>query len=74
MNKLPELTYKDLIKKLRAADFSFDRQAKGSYEIWYNPATRLRTTIPNQSKSLSKGTLRAIINQIGLTIDEFINL
>ena len=74
MSKLPEYTYKDLIKKLRAAGFNFDRQAKGSHEIWFNPVTRKRTTIPNHPKPLSKGTLRAIIKQIGLTIEEFKNL
>jgi predicted RNA binding protein YcfA (HicA-like mRNA interferase family) len=74
MTKLPEFTYKDLIKKLRIAGFIFDRQAKGSHEIWFNPKNRLRTTIPNHSKPISKGTLRAIINQIGLTAEEFLNL
>lgn len=46
MSKLPEVSYKDLIKKLRRAGFIFDRQAKGSHEIWYNPKTKRRTTIP----------------------------
>lgn len=74
MSKLPEYTYKDLIKKLRASGFNFDRQAKGSHEIWFNPVTRKRTTIPNHSKPISKSTLRAIIKQIGLTIEEFLNI
>jgi len=74
MSKLPGFTYKDLIKKLKIAGFVFDRQAKGSHEIWFNPDTRLRTTVPNHSKPISKGTLRAIIIQIGYTDDEFLNL
>jgi predicted RNA binding protein YcfA (HicA-like mRNA interferase family) len=74
MSKLPEITYKDLIKKLRVAVFTFDRQAKGSHEIWYNPEKKLRTTVPNHSKPLSKSTLKAIINQMGMTSDEFQNL
>ncbi|MEI6091845.1 MAG: type II toxin-antitoxin system HicA family toxin [bacterium] len=74
MSKLPELTYKDVIKKLKTAGFVFDRQAKGSHEIWYNSTSRLRTTIPNHSKPISKGTLRAIIFQIGMTVEEFNNL
>jgi predicted RNA binding protein YcfA (HicA-like mRNA interferase family) len=74
MTKLPELRYKDLIKKLRAAGFFFDRLAKGSHEIWFNPTNRLRTTVPNHSKPISKETLRAIINQIGSTPEEFISL
>lgn len=47
MTKLPETTYKELTKKIRKAGFVFDRQAKGSHEIWYHPERKLRTTIPN---------------------------
>ena len=71
MSKLPEISYRELIRKIRKAGFVFDRQAKGSYEIWYHPEKILRTTIPNHSKPISKTTLRAIINQIGLSIEEF---
>ncbi len=74
MSKLPEYNYNKLIRKLRAAGFILDRQAKGSHEIWFNPDTRKRTTILNHSKPISKGTLRAIIKQIGMTVDEFLNI
>jgi predicted RNA binding protein YcfA (HicA-like mRNA interferase family) len=47
MTKLPSLTSKEVIGKLRKAGFVFDRQAKGSHEIWLNPMTRRRTTVPN---------------------------
>jgi len=65
MSILRNITYKDLIKKLKSAGFVFDRQAKGSHEIWYNPDKKLRTTIPNHPGTVKKGTLKAIINQIG---------
>jgi predicted RNA binding protein YcfA (HicA-like mRNA interferase family) len=74
MTRLPEIKYKDLVRKLRIAGFLYDRQAKGSHEIWFNPTNRLRTTVPNHSKPISKGTLRAIIHQIGLTPEEFLSL
>ncbi len=74
MSKLHETTYKELIKKIRKSGFEFDRQAKGSHEIWYNSEKRLRTTIPNHSKPISKGVLRAIINQIGITVEEYLGL
>lgn len=74
MSRLPEITYKELIKKIRKAGFIYDRQAKGSHEIWYHPERKLRTTIPNHSKPLSKGVLRAIINQIGMTVEEYLEL
>ncbi len=41
------MTYRELVGKLRAAGFEFDRSAAGSHEIWYNRMTRRRTTVPN---------------------------
>lgn len=74
MSKLPVLTVREVIRKLKKAGFVFDRQAKGSHEIWYNPTTRRRTTVPNHPGDVPKGTLKAIIEQAGLTVEEFINL
>lgn len=75
MTKLPILTARDVIKKLKKAGFQFDRQAKGSHEIWYNPMTKRRTTIPNHpGVDIPKGTLRAIIKEAGLSVDEFVKL
>ena len=75
MTKLPSLTSKEVIRKLRKAGFVFDRQAKGSHEIWLNPITRRRTTIPNHpGTSIPKGTLKAILRAAGLTVKEFLKL
>lgn len=75
MSSLPSLKPADVIRKLRKAGFVFDRHAKGSHEIWYNPTTRRRTVVPNhQGKDTPKGTLRAIIQQAGLSVQEFVNL
>jgi predicted RNA binding protein YcfA (HicA-like mRNA interferase family) len=74
MSKLPVLTVREVLRKLRKAGFVFDRQAKGSHEIWYNPTTRRRTTVPNHPGDLPKGTLKAIIEQAGLTLEEFLKL
>jgi predicted RNA binding protein YcfA (HicA-like mRNA interferase family) len=75
MTRLPSLTARDVIKKLKKVGFVFDRQAKGSHEIWYNPITKRRTTIPNHPGiDIPKGTLKAIIKETGLSVEEFINL
>ena len=52
----------------------FDRQAKGSHEIWWNPVTRARTTVPRHPGELPEGTLRAILRQAGLSPEEFLTL
>ncbi|MFQ5809253.1 MAG: type II toxin-antitoxin system HicA family toxin [Armatimonadota bacterium] len=74
MTRLRPLSARQVMRKLRRAGFQFDRQAKGSHEIWYNPETRRRTTIPNHPGDLPRGTLRAIISQTGLTVKEFMGL
>ena len=75
MSRIPFLKPSETIHKLRKAGFIFDRHAKGSHEIWYNPKTHKRTVIPNHpGKDIPKGTLRAIIEQAGISVEEFINL
>jgi predicted RNA binding protein YcfA (HicA-like mRNA interferase family) len=75
MTKLLSLTSKEVIGKLRKAGFVFDRQAICSHEIWLNPITRRRTTIPNHpGTTIPKGTLKAILRAAGLTVKEFSKL
>ena len=68
---LSALRINQVIRKLRKAGFVFDRQAKGCHEIWYHPQTHRRVVIPNHPGDVPKGTLRKIIQQSGLTLDEF---
>jgi predicted RNA binding protein YcfA (HicA-like mRNA interferase family) len=72
MSHLPQLKYREVVERLRAHGFVFDRPAKGSHEIWYNPLTRRRTTVPHHPGSLPLGTLRAIIRQTGLSVEQFL--
>ena len=58
----------------RLADFTFDCQAKGSHEIWWNPQSHARTTVPHHPGDLPEGTLRAILRQAELSIEEFLKL
>lgn len=74
MARLAGLTAAEVIRKLRRAGFVFDRQAKGSHEIWWNPITRARTTVPNHPGSVPEGTVRAIVKQARLTVEEFLEL
>ena len=74
MARLAGLAAAEVIRKLRRAGFVFDRQAKGSHEIWRNPGSRARTTVPNHPGDLPEGTVRAIVRQAGLSVDEFLKL
>jgi len=75
MKKFPALTAKEVIRKLKKTGFIFDRQAKGSHEIWWNPTTKRRTTIPNHPRTtIPKGTLKAILISAGINLEDFMDL
>ncbi len=74
MGPLAGFKYREIVEKLKKAGFEFDRNAKGSHEIWWNPSTRKRTTIPNHPGDLPEGTLRAILKQADITVEEFQSL
>ena len=61
------MTYRELTRKLKSLGCEFDRQSRGSHEIWRNPATGNRTTIPNWGgRDLRLGTIRAIMRDLEL--------
>ena len=72
MGRLSGFRYREITKRLKALGFSFDRQAAGSHEIWYNDATDRYTTIPNHPGELPEGTLRAILKQADIEPDDFL--
>lgn len=75
MSHLPSIKPNEVIRKLRKAGFLFDRHAKGSHEIWFNPTTHRYTVVPNHpGKDIHKGTLRAIVREAGLSVEEFSHL
>lgn len=73
MGRLAGFRYREVIRKLKVCGFSFDRQAAGSHEIWFNSKTNRYTTIPNHPGNLPEGTLRAIIKQAGIEPETFLD-
>lgn len=71
MTKLPALKPKQVIKVLVKAGFVFARQ-KGSHRMYVKD--NVGVTIPIHNKDLKKGTLKSIIKQSGMIVDEFIEL
>ena len=46
MRRLAGFSYRQIARRLRTLGFAFDRQAAGSYEIWFHAETDRYTTIP----------------------------
>jgi len=74
MSKLPELRYREVVKRLRYFGFRLYRQGKGSHELWVRDADGVVVPIPHhQGKVIRKGTLRAIIREVGVSVDKFMD-
>ena len=73
MGRLAGFHYREITKRLKTLGFAFDRHAAGSHEIWYNAKTRRYTTVPNHPGDMPEGTLRAILRQAGVNLDEFLS-
>ena len=74
MGRLSGYSYRNIVKNLKRLGFEFYRQAAGSHEIWHNPVTKRFTTIPNHSGDMPEGTLRAILKQAGVDVNEFVSM
>ena len=74
MGRLSGFKYRDIIKRLKKFGFEFYRHAAGSHEIWFNKKTNKFTTIPNHPGDMPEGTLRAILHQANIDVDDFINV
>jgi len=69
LSKLPVISGQELCKALKKIGYSIDHQT-GSHIILRNETTpHRRLTVPNH-KEIAKGTLRAILRQAGLTVEE----
>jgi predicted RNA binding protein YcfA (HicA-like mRNA interferase family) len=69
--KLPALKPKMVIKALERGGFIIHHTTGSHYIL---KKENLRVTVPYHSKDLKPGTLRALIKQAGLTVEEFLGL
>lgn len=73
MSKLPVVSGQDMVKALAKIGYEFDHQ-RGSHIVLrqiFEPFRRV--TIPNH-REIAKGTLRKIIRETGLTVDDLVDL
>ncbi|MEK6301489.1 MAG: type II toxin-antitoxin system HicA family toxin [Acidobacteriota bacterium] len=72
MGKLANISGKEAAKAFRKAGWQPIGQV-GSHLVLVKPGIRVNLSIP-QHKELSLGTLRALIRNAGLSVDEFLRL
>jgi predicted RNA binding protein YcfA (HicA-like mRNA interferase family) len=72
MSKLPVISGRKCVRALERAGFYLKRQT-GSHLILRRAEPFAQVVVPDH-KVLDRGTLRAIIRQAGLSMDEFVSL
>jgi len=73
VSKLPRISGIKIVKALAKIGYEIDHQTGSHMILRQKEIPHRRLTIPKH-KEISKGTLRAIIRQSGLTVDEFLEL
>ena len=75
MPRLPRLTGNEVLRALRRAGWMLDR-VRGSHHVLVHPSRPgVTVTVPvHAGENLKPKTLSAILDQAGLTVDEFVKL
>jgi len=70
VGRLPHNFGREVVKALRKIGYEQDRQ-RGSHIVLRQTAEPHRRIVVPDHDEVATGTLRAIIRQVGLTVDEF---
>lgn len=73
MPKLPIISGKQAIKAFQKIGYEIDHQTGSHIILRHREPPYRRLTVPNHTE-LAKGTLRALIRQSGLKVEEFLDL
>jgi len=70
VTELPVVSGRQVVKALRKIGYEFDHQRASHIVLRQPDPPHRRLTVPDHHE-LARGTLRAIIRQAGLTVDQF---
>ena len=70
MSVLPRISGREVVKALAKIGYEEDRQRGSHIILRQSSYPHRRITIPNH-KEIAKGTLRSVIREVGLTVDQF---
>jgi predicted RNA binding protein YcfA (HicA-like mRNA interferase family) len=72
MGRLAGFKYREVARRLGAFGYAFDRPGPRSHEVWRNVATGRKVTLPHHSRDMAEGTLRAILREADIKLDDFL--
>ncbi len=70
-DRLPSICPREVIRALERAGFVVARTSGSHCRLIHRTDPTRKITVPYHGRDLKRGTLRAIIAQAGLTVDEF---
>ena len=70
MKKLQLISGREAVQALQKVGYEIDHQTGSHIILRHINSPHRRLSVPNH-KTLAKGTLRALIRQAGLTVEEF---
>ena len=73
MAELPVISGREAVRAFGKAGYEMDRQRGSHIVLRQAEPPHRRLTIPDH-RELKKGTLRALIRQAGLSVEEFVSL
>ncbi|HEU5220565.1 MAG TPA: type II toxin-antitoxin system HicA family toxin [Candidatus Nitrosotalea sp.] len=73
MPKIPIVSAIKVIKILSKIGYEADHQTGSHIILRHRETPHKRLTVPNH-KEIARGTLKAIIEEVGLTVQEFMDL
>lgn len=72
--RLPAAKPKEVLRALQRAGFFIHHISGSHYVLKHEGRSELRVTIPMHNKDLKRKTLSSIIEQAGLTAEQFLEL
>jgi predicted RNA binding protein YcfA (HicA-like mRNA interferase family) len=72
MGRLSGFKYHEVALRLRSLGFAFDRPGPGSHEVWRHSISGRKVTLPHHARDLAEGTLRAVLREAGIEVDDFL--
>lgn len=73
MTRLPVVSGRNLVRALQKLGYVVDRQ-RGSHIILRQQSSPFRRIVVPDHDPVAKGTLRAIVREAGITIEELVRL
>lgn len=72
MGRLSGFKYREVARRRRTFGYVYDRPGPGSHEVWRHTVTGRKVTLPHHARDMAEGTLRAILKEANISVEDFL--